>query len=47
MTLMPSLDDPFFHILCVDDNSTMLQMLKLGFGAYGFEVVIHAVKVFK
>jgi CheY-like chemotaxis protein len=39
MTLMPSSDDPFFRILCVDDNSTMLQMLKLGFGVYGFEVV--------
>jgi len=34
-----SKDDPFFRILCVDDNSTMLQMLKLGFGVYGFEVV--------
>lgn len=36
--LTPALDDPFFRILCVDDNPSMLQMLKLGFGVYGFEV---------
>jgi CheY-like chemotaxis protein len=31
--------DPFFRILCVDDNPSMLQALTLGFGVYGFEVV--------
>jgi two-component system chemotaxis response regulator CheY len=36
---MPSLDDPFFRVLCVDDNSALLQALRLGFGAYGFDVV--------
>ncbi len=34
-----SKDDLFFRILCVDDDPTMLQMLKLGFGVYGFEVI--------
>lgn len=36
---MPSQNDPFFRLLCVDDNPALLQALKLGFGAYGFEVV--------
>jgi CheY-like chemotaxis protein len=36
---MPLLDDPFFRILCVDDNPTILQAMKMGFGAYGFEVI--------
>lgn len=34
-----SKDDPFFRLLCVDDNSMLLQTLALGFRAYGFEVV--------
>lgn len=34
-----SKNDPFFRLLCVDDNPMMLQALRLGFGAYGFEVV--------
>jgi two-component system chemotaxis response regulator CheY len=33
------MDDPFFRILCVDDNAALLQTLALGFRAYGFEVV--------
>ena len=36
---MTPLDDPFFRILCVDDNLTILQAMKMGFGAYGFEVI--------
>jgi DNA-binding response OmpR family regulator len=36
---MASLDNPFFRLLCVDDNPMMLQALTLGFRAYGFEVV--------
>lgn len=31
--------DPFFRILCVDDNVQMLTVLKLGLARYGFEVV--------
>jgi CheY-like chemotaxis protein len=31
--------DPFFRLLCVDDNLELLQALRRGFGAYGFEVV--------
>jgi two-component system chemotaxis response regulator CheY len=31
--------DPFFRILCVEDDPTMLQMLALGFRRYGFEVI--------
>ena len=34
-----SKNDPFFRLLCVDDNPIMLQALVLGFKAYGFEVV--------
>jgi DNA-binding NtrC family response regulator len=36
---MASLNDPFFRLLCVDDNIELLQALRRGFGAYGFEVV--------
>jgi len=36
---MPATDNPFFRILCVDDNAALLQTLALGFRAYGFEVV--------
>jgi CheY-like chemotaxis protein len=36
---MPPPDDPFFRVLCVEDNSTFQQMLKLALGRYGFEVV--------
>ncbi len=32
-------NDPFFRLLCVDDNPMLLHSLKLGFHAYGFEVV--------
>jgi CheY-like chemotaxis protein len=31
--------DPFFRILCVDDNASMLEALRLGFRKYGFDVV--------
>jgi DNA-binding response OmpR family regulator len=34
-----SAGDPFFRLLCVDDNPMLLQTLALGFRAYGFEVV--------
>jgi CheY-like chemotaxis protein len=33
------LDDPFFRILCVEDNLTFQQMLKIALGIYGFEVI--------
>ena len=36
---MSSGNDPFFRILCVDDDPAMRQLVKLGFGDYGFEVV--------
>jgi two-component system chemotaxis response regulator CheY len=29
----------FFRLLCVDDNSALLQTLALGFRAYGFDVI--------
>ena len=31
--------DPFFRILCVDDDPSLLQMLCIGFGRHGFEVI--------
>jgi len=31
--------DPFFRILCVEDNRQFQQMLKIALGNYGFEVV--------
>ena len=34
-----SKDDPFFRILCVDDNPSLQLALKMGLGAYGFEVI--------
>jgi two-component system, cell cycle sensor histidine kinase and response regulator CckA len=37
-----SKDDPFFRLLCVDDNPTLLQALALGFRAYGFQVITAA-----
>ena len=36
---MSSGNDPFFRILCVDDDPAMRQLVKLGFGVYGFEVI--------
>jgi CheY-like chemotaxis protein len=36
---MPSLDDPFFRILCVEDNPSLQGALQRGLEAYGFEVV--------
>ena len=36
---MPALDDPFFRLLCVDDDRRMWQTVTLGFGEYGFEVI--------
>ena len=35
---MPSSDDPFLRILCVDDNAPLLRTLAVGFRKYGFEV---------
>jgi two-component system, response regulator YesN len=32
-------NDPFFRVLCVEDDPTFQQMLKLALGRYGFEVV--------
>ena len=34
-----SKDDPFFRILCVEDNPLLHMPLKIGLGAYGFEVI--------
>jgi DNA-binding response OmpR family regulator len=31
--------DPFFRILCVEDNPMFQQMLKIALGIYGFEVI--------
>ena len=36
------MDDPFFRLLCVDDNPMLLQMLAVGFRSYGFDVVTAA-----
>ena len=34
-----SLPDPFFRVLCVEDNPMLQRMLKIALGVYGFEVV--------
>ena len=34
-----SKDDPFFRILCVEDNPLLHMPLKIGLRAYGFEVI--------
>jgi two-component system capsular synthesis sensor histidine kinase RcsC len=34
-----SKDDPFFRILCVEDNPSLQGALKMGLEKYGFEVV--------
>ena len=34
-----SKDDPFFRILCVEDNPLLHMPLKIGLEAYGFEVI--------
>jgi two-component system response regulator YesN len=39
---MPLSDDPFFRVLCVEDNATFQQMLRLVLGRYGFEVITAA-----
>jgi DNA-binding response OmpR family regulator len=39
MTVFVNTDDPFFRILCVDDDRRMRQAFTLGFGEYGFEVI--------
>ena len=36
---MPSPDDPFFRILCVEDNPSLQGALKAGLEKYGFEVI--------
>ena len=36
---MLSPDDSFFRILCVDDNVSVLQALKIGLEGYGFDVI--------
>ncbi len=36
---MTTNDDPFFRVLCVDDNPLLLHALALGLGLYGFEVI--------
>ncbi len=38
-TLIPSPNDPFFRVLCVEDNPMFQQMLKLALGTYGLEVI--------
>lgn len=34
--------DPFFRVLCVDDDSALQRLMKLGLRQYGFEVVTAA-----
>lgn len=36
---MPSVNDPFFRLLCVEDNLPFQQILKLALASYGFEVI--------
>jgi CheY-like chemotaxis protein len=36
---MTSLDDPFFRVLCAEDNPMFQQMLKIALGSYGFDVI--------
>jgi two-component system chemotaxis response regulator CheY len=36
---MTPLDDPFFRVLCADDNPSFQQLLKIGLENYGFDVV--------
>jgi two-component system cell cycle sensor histidine kinase/response regulator CckA len=36
---MPSPDDPFFRILCVEDNPSLQGALKMGLRKYGFDVI--------
>ena len=36
---MESSSDPFFRVLCVEDNATFQHMLKLALGRYGLEVI--------
>jgi CheY-like chemotaxis protein len=37
---MPSSNDPFFRILCVEDNPILQGVWKTGLERYGFEVII-------
>jgi DNA-binding response OmpR family regulator len=42
MTQKPSearMNDPFFRILCAEDDPMFQQMLKFALGIYGFEVI--------
>jgi two-component system, chemotaxis family, chemotaxis protein CheY len=39
MKSQTSQNDPFFRILCVDDNPSLQWALKMGLRAYGFEVI--------
>ncbi|HEV3271248.1 MAG TPA: response regulator [Candidatus Methylacidiphilales bacterium] len=36
---MPSPDDPFFRILCVEDSPVLQGVWKIGLERYGFEVI--------